>query len=218
MSVHSIPYFCYIIIQEFRDILSKLNKLIEQFQLRLKRYAYVLTRNIEDAEDLFSQVCIKIIEKYDNSIVHFYSWAKTITYNTHLDNVRKKYIKQSKGEKFRISELEYDNFYDYDDDGKKLGQSSVKKAQAAEDLKRLSKVISEEDRYYMDRYQITMNLILELPLIQREVLMLHVDGDSYNQIAEKLSLAKGTVMSTLCRAREKLTKLLMESEENEQLD
>ena len=186
--------------------------------LRLKRYAYVLTRNIEDAEDLFSQTCIKITEKYDDSIVHFYSWAKTITYNTHLDNVRKKYIKQSKGEKFRISELEYDNFYDYDDDGKKLGQSSIKKAQAAEDLKRLSKVISEEDRYYMDRYQITMNLILELPLIQREVLMLHVDGDSYNQIAEKLNLAKGTVMSTLCRAREKLTKLLMESEENEQLD
>ena len=60
-----------------------------------------------------------------------------------------------------------------------------------------------------------MNLILELPLIQREVLMLHVDGDSYNQIAEKLEMAKGTVMSTLCRAREKLTKLLTEIDENE---
>ena len=35
---------------------------------------------------------------------------------------------------------------------------------------------------------------------------------------EKLEMAKGTVMSTLCRAREKLTKLLMESDENEQLD
>ena len=195
--------------------MSKLNKLIEQFQLRLKRYAYILTRNIEDAEDLFSQVCVKITEKYDNTVVYFYSWAKKITYNTHLDNVRKKYIKHSNGEKFRISELEYDNFYDYDEDGRKLGQSSVKKAQSAEDLKRLSKVISDEDRYYMDRYQITMNLILELPLIQREVLMLHVDGDSYNQIAEKLKMAKGTVMSTLCRAREKLTKLLTEIDENE---
>ena len=67
----------------------------------------------------------------------------------------------------------------------------------------------------MDRYQITMNLILELPLIQREVLMLHVDGYSYNQIAEKLNIAKGTVMSSLCRAREKLTELLMKSEDNE---
>ena len=55
-----------------------------------------------DAEDLFSQVCVKIMEKYDNSVVHFYSWAKKITYNTHLDNIRKKYIKNSKGEKFRI--------------------------------------------------------------------------------------------------------------------
>ena len=217
MLVHSYNYICYNYHQEFKNILSKLNKLIEQFQLRLKRYAYILTRNIEDAEDLFSQVCVKIVEKYDNSVVHFYSWAKTITYNTHLDNIRKKYIKNSKGEKFRISELEYDNFYDYDEEGKKL-KSSEKKAQSAEDLKRLSKVISDEDRYYMDRYQITMNLILELPLIQREVLMLHVDGDSYNQIAEKLEMAKGTVMSTLCRAREKLTKLLMESDENEQLD
>ena len=45
--------------------------------------------------------------------------------------------------------------------------------------------------------------------------MLHVDGDSYNQIAEKLKMAKGTVMSTLCRAREKLTKLLTEIDENE---
>ena len=45
--------------------------------------------------------------------------------------------------------------------------------------------------------------------------MLHVDGDSYNQIAEKLEMAKGTVMSTLCRAREKLTKLLTEIDENE---
>ena len=215
MLVHSYSYICYIYYYEFRNILNKLNKLIEQFQLRLKRYAYVLTRNIEDAEDLFSQVCVKITEKYDNTVVYFYSWAKTITYNTHLDNVRKKYIKHSNGEKFRISELEYDNFYDYDEDGRKLGQSSEKKAQSAEDLKRLSKVISDEDRYYMDRYQITMNLILELPLIQREVLMLHVDGDSYNQIAEKLEMAKGTVMSTLCRAREKLTKLLTEIDENE---
>lgn len=218
MLVHSYSYICYIYYTEYRNILSKLNKLIEQFQLRLKRYAYILTRNLEDSEDLFSQVCIKIMEKYDESVIYFYSWAKTITYNTHLDNVRKKYIKHSKGEKFRISELEYDNFYDYNEDGKKLGQSSEKKAEAAEDLKRLSKTISDEDRYYRDRYQITMNLILELPLIQREVLMLHVDGDSYNQIAEKLKMAKGTVMSTLCRSREKLTKLLMESDENEQLD
>ena len=55
----------------------------------------------------------------------------------------------------------------------------------------------------MDRYQITMNLILELPLIQRESFDASVDGDSYNQIAEKLEMAKGTVMSTLCRARGK---------------
>lgn len=200
-------------------ILSKLNELIKQFQSKLKRYAYILTRNLEDSEDLFSEVCIKIIEKYDQSgVIHFYSWAKTVMRNTHLDNIRKKYVKISNSDVVRVQEDDFDNFYEYDNDGKKLGKPFKEKAQAYEDLKKLSKFVSREDTYYMDRFQITMRLILDLPLIQREVLTLHADGTSYNEISEKLNMPKGTVMSTLCRAREKLTKLLTESDENEQLD
>jgi RNA polymerase sigma factor (sigma-70 family) len=54
-----------------------------------------------------------------------------------------------------------------------------------------------------------MKLIFDLPSNQREALMLHAEGYSYGEIAEKLNIAKGTVMSTLCRAREKLTELLI---------
>ena len=60
-----------------------------------------------------------------------------------------------------------------------------------------------------------MTLILQLPVNQREALMLHAEGYGYEEIAQKLNIAKGTVMSSLCRAREKLTELLMKSEDNE---
>jgi len=60
-----------------------------------------------------------------------------------------------------------------------------------------------------------MKLILQLPVNQREALMLHAEGYDYEEIAQRLNIAKGTVMSSLCRSREKLTKLLVKSEENE---
>jgi RNA polymerase sigma-70 factor, ECF subfamily len=195
---------------------NSLIELFKQFESKLKKYAYVLTRTIEDAEDLLSEVKIKIFEKYDASTVtHFYSWAKTIMRNTHFDHIRKKYVKDSDGESIRVNEQNIDDYYEYDQEGKKLDVSSQKKAQSEEDLKKISSLVGRDDTYYKERYETTMKLILQLPVNQREALMLHAEGYDYDEIAQRLNIAKGTVMSSLCRAREKLTKLLVKSEENE---
>ena len=93
--------------------------------------------------------------------------------------------------------------------------SAQKRAQSEEDLKKISTIVSRDDTYYKERYESTMTLILQLPVNQREALMLHAEGYDYEEIAQKLNIAKGTVMSSLCRAREKLTELLMKSEDNE---
>ena len=196
--------------------MSNLVALFNQFESKLKKYAYILTRTIEDAEDLLSEVKIKIFEKYDASTVtHFYSWAKTIMRNAHFDHIRKKYVKDSDGESIRVNEQNIDDYYEYDQEGKKLDVSSQKKAQSEEDLKKISSLVGRDDTYYKERYETTMKLILQLPVNQREALMLHAEGYDYDEIAQRLNIAKGTVMSSLCRAREKLTKLLVKSEENE---
>lgn len=191
-------------------ILSNLVALFNQFEPKLKKYSFILTRSLEDSEDLLSEVKIKIFEKYDSTVIdHFYSWSKTVMRNTHYDEIRKKYIKDSDGESIRVYEQDINDFYEYDKEGRKTELNSQKKAQSEEDLKKISNIVSRDDNYYKDRYQTTMKLIFDLPSNQREALMLHAEGYSYEEIAEKLNIAKGTVMSTLCRAREKLTELLI---------
>ena len=210
---HKICYY-FLIGQDI--FVNNLIELFKQFEAKLKKYAYLLTRTIEDAEDLLSEVKIKIFEKYDSSsVTHFYSWAKTIMRNTHFDHIRKKYVKDPDGESVRVNEQNIDDYYEYDQEGRKLDLSSQKRAQSEEDLKKISSIVSRDDTYYKERYETTMTLILQLPVNQREALMLHAEGYDYEEIAQKLDIAKGTVMSSLCRAREKLTELLMKSEENE---
>lgn len=190
--------------------------LYRQFEAKLKKYAFILTRTLEDAEDLLSEVKIKIFEKYDSSVItHFYAWARTIMSNTHKDNIRKKYTSDGLGGTIRIEESNIDDFYEYDNDGKKREVSSQKRAQSDEDLKKISSLVSREDNYYKDKYRNTMTFILELPTNQREALLLHAEGYSYEEIAQELNIAKGTVMSTLCRAREKLSEQLLRSEQND---
>ena len=191
-------------------ILSNLLALFNQFEPKLKKYSFILTRSLEDSEDLLSEVKIKIFEKYDSTVIdHFYSWSKTVMRNTHYDEIRKKYVKDSRGESIRVNEQDINDFYEYDKEGRKTELNSQKRAQSEEDLKKISNIVSRDDNYYKDRYQTTMKLIFDLPSNQREALMLHAEGYSYGEIAENLNIAKGTVMSTLCRAREKLTELLI---------
>ena len=132
-----------------------------------------------------------------------------------FDNIRKKYVKDPDGESVRVNEQNIDDYYEYDQEGRKLELSSQKRAQSEEDLKKISSIVSRDDTYYKERYKTTMTLIFQLPVNQREALMLHAEGYDYEEIAQKLDIAKGTVMSSLCRAREKLTELLMKSEDNE---
>ena len=81
---------------------------------KLKKVCLSFTRTIEDAEDLLSEVKIKIFEKYDSTTVtHFYSWAKTIMRNTHFDHIRKKYVKDPDGESVRVNVQNIDDYYEY---------------------------------------------------------------------------------------------------------
>ena len=197
-------------------VMEKVVIFFQQFEAKLQKYAYILTRSLEERDDLLSEVKIKILEKYNESeIDHFYSWAKTIMRNTHLDNIRKKYISDGKGGSFRVNENDIDDFYNYDENGIKKDVNSQKRAQCDEDLKKISIVVSREDIFYQEKFKKTMQLIQEFPSVQREIIMMHAEGYSYQEISDSLKIAKGTVMSSLCRVREKLTNQLIKSEKDE---
>ena len=59
-------------------------------------------------------------------------------------------------------------------------------------------------------YEEVHRFILTLPLEQREVLVLKGGGFSYDEIAERLDIPRGTVMSRLHRGRIALAKLMDE--------
>ena len=212
-------YNNFLIYYNYNSRLSVMEKVViffQQFEAKLQKYAYILTRSLEERDDLLSEVKIKILEKYNESeIDHFYSWAKTIMRNTHLDNIRKKYISDGKGGSFRVNENDIDDFYNYDENGIKKDINSQKRAQCDEDLKKISIVVSREDIFYQEKFKKTMQLIQEFPSVQREIIMMHAEGYSYQEISDNLKIAKGTVMSSLCRVREKLTNQLIKSEKDE---
>ena len=63
----------------------------------LKRYAYSLTMNDEDAQDLFQETCYKALsnqDKFDFS-TNLKAWLFTIMKNTFINDYRKRVRKQT---------------------------------------------------------------------------------------------------------------------------
>lgn len=141
----------------------------------LKRYAYSLTLNMEDAKDLVQETFYKALvneDKFDAQ-TNIKAWLYTILRNTFINDYRRK----SKKEKIFSSDVK-----DY-----------VLNSKPAESN-------PESDVNYKDLNVLVNSLEPEF----RIPFQMHDDGYKYQEIADELGLQLGTVKSRIHFSRKKL--------------
>lgn len=170
----------------YEALVSTYEKLVYNISLRYTG------GNCADAEDITQEVFLKMWRslstfKWESS---FNTWMYRITQNTCLDWVRR-------SQKEQTVSLSYED----DDNGEEKEVELVDPEPLPED--------TAERR---EQIALLRRSIDSLPESQRQVVLLRdIEGYSYGQIAEMLSLEEGTVKSRLNRARAALKNILAES-------
>ncbi|MDE5711871.1 RNA polymerase sigma factor [Bacteroides sp.] len=152
-----------------RDLLDVQNDLL--------RFAYNLTANREDANDLLQETSLKALDNEDKYTpdTNFKGWVYTIMRNIFINNYRKVVRDQT--------------FVDTTDNLYHLSQSQdsgFESTESAYDLKEMRRIVNA------------------LPTEYRVPFSMHVSGFKYREIAEKLDLPLGTVKSRIFFTRKKL--------------
>jgi RNA polymerase sigma-70 factor (ECF subfamily) len=142
----------------------------------LNAFAYSLTKNVEDAKDLYQETAYRAIHNRDKfrPETNFKAWTFTIMKNIFINNYRKKV-------KANTILDSTDNSY-FIDSGGAVGNNGDRNMLMDE----LNKMIDElEDS-------------IRIPFV------MHHQGYKYNEIAEKFNLPLGTVKSRIFFARREL--------------
>jgi RNA polymerase sigma-70 factor (ECF subfamily) len=157
------------------------SKLIHQESGTLKNYALMLTRNVEDANDLVQETMLKAFS-YRNKFLtgtNLKGWLYTIMKNSFINNYRRMVRRNT------FIDTTDNNFL-MDVPGnltENLGESSFVKAD-------------------IDA------AINELPEDLKTTFSLNIDGYKYHEIAEQLDIPIGTVKTRIFVAKRKLRKRL----------
>ncbi|MEW5962619.1 MAG: RNA polymerase sigma factor [Pseudomonadota bacterium] len=142
---------------------------------RLRRFAYLLAKDQDRADDLVQEACIRALSHADRwePGTRLDSWMYRITQNVWLDQVR--------ASKVRGTSVDVDEaLHLVGADGRDVTESRMT-------LDQVSRHIAE----LTEEQQILITLVC-------------VDGLSYKETAEALGIPIGTVMSRLARARRAL--------------
>jgi RNA polymerase sigma-70 factor (ECF subfamily) len=156
---------------------------------RLRRFARGLTGTIDQADDLVQSACERAITRIDQWTpgTRLDSWMFRIVQNLWLDERRAAKVRTGEGRLDAHEAAEPE-----------LSVDGVRRMEA-----------------HMT-YDAVRRAIVKLPEEQRAVLMLVcVEGQSYKDAADTLSIPIGTVMSRLARARLGLARLMGETETGE---
>ena len=160
-------------VMNMRD--GKIDEQIVELAPSLKRYAYSLTSDIDDAEDLFQETCCRALsnlDKFDLS-TNLKAWLFTIMKNTFINDYRKRMRRQTL---FSKDVQEY-----------------VLNSRPAE-------CGPESDFGYGE----IVGHINSLEPEFRIPFQMHEDGYKYQEIAEELGLKLGTVKSRIHFSKQKL--------------
>ncbi|MBB3764610.1 RNA polymerase sigma factor [Sphingomicrobium lutaoense] len=152
---------------------------------RLRRFAYGLTSQAADADDLVQRACERAMRKSDRFEpgTRFDSWMFRLTRNLWIDTVRASSRRASR-------EIDAEA-------GKSVGYDPRPATEAAIDL------------------STALEAMGHLPEEQREVVaLILIDGMGYRETAELLDLPIGTVSSRLVRGRKALMELLGEKDDD----
>jgi RNA polymerase sigma-70 factor (ECF subfamily) len=164
------------------------NPLVERYKMPLYKVLYRMVHNRDDAEDLVEEAFIKAyraISRFDLDR-SFYAWICRIAVNNAINYIKK----ERRGQVQSIGMVEYRLVAEKGNPVKMTREKILKE--------RINAAIAK------------------LPEEYRMILVLRVDDEySYDEISNMLKIPKGTVMSRLARARQKLKKLFNELEVQE---
>lgn len=156
---------------------SGFKKDLIKVQDELLRFAYKLTTNREEANDLLQETSLKALDNEDKYTpdTNFKGWMYTIMRNIFINNYRKVVRDQT--------------FIDQTDNLYHLNlpkNTEFESTESAYDLKEMRRIVNS------------------LPKEYRIPFAMHVSGFKYREIAEKLNLPLGTVKSRIFFTRQKL--------------
>lgn len=150
-------------------------------QEELLRFAYKLTTDREEANDLLQETSLKALDNEDKYVpdTNFKGWMYTIMRNIFINNYRKIVREQT--------------FVDQTDNLYHLSMpqdSGLISTEGAYDLKEMHRIVNSLPRDYKVPFS------------------MHVSGFKYREIAERLDLPLGTVKSRIFFTRQKLQEVL----------
>jgi len=143
----------------------------------LKRFAFKLTANYDDANDLLQETSLRVLNNQDKFAddTNFKAWMYTVMRNLFINDYRKLVRNQT--------------FVDHTENLYHLNvpqESGISSPEHAYTLKEINKKMDS----YHDEYSVLFNM--------------HVEGYKYEEIAERMSIPIGTVKSRIFFARKRL--------------
>ena len=147
----------------------------------LQAFAYNLTKNQEDAKDLYQETAFRALTNRDkfNPGTNFKAWSFTIMKNIFINNYRKK--------------VKANTIMDSTDNMYYLNSGSVSISNGAE-----ANILMEE----------LTEMIARLDDSIRIPFLMHYQGFKYQEIADELNLPLGTVKSRIFFARKELKEMI----------
>jgi len=147
---------------------------------RLRRFAYALSGSLDEAEDIVQSACEKALSRFHQFErgSRLDSWMFQIVRTTWIDKVRYRRRRDTTSDPEMLENLRFD-------------------------------ARIEEQTEAREHLAIIRKQIATLSEDQRVVLgLVTVDGMSYQEAAQMLSVPIGTIMSRLARARRKLAEVI----------
>ncbi|MBD5309154.1 MAG: RNA polymerase sigma factor [Muribaculaceae bacterium] len=146
-------------------------------QSNLLSFAYQLTTNRDEAQDLLQDTTLKALDNEEKFVdnVNFKGWIFTIMRNIFINNYRQNVKKAT------VIDQSEDLYH------LNLSQDSgLSTPEGSYNVKEISAALNE----FSDEYRVPFNM--------------YIAGYKYNEIAEKMNLPVGTVKSRIFFARKKL--------------
>jgi RNA polymerase sigma-70 factor, ECF subfamily len=173
------------------------DQLFFKYKSSVYRFAYYLTQNKNEADDLFQETWLRVVKNMNknNKIKDFKAWIFTIANNLHRDELRKK----------KIRRLFFSSKQIITEDSKSTFENSD------QEIKSNMNDTSKNLEFNMTFQQAVANLNSR----QRRVFILQeIEGFKQKEISQILNIPVGTVKSLFHRAIKFLQKELVEFQTN----
>lgn len=170
--------------------------LFQRYHRRVYSLAYGMVRNQDDALDVVQEGFIKAhryLDRFEGAS-SFYTWLYRIIMNLCIDHIRKQR---------RARLVDFNDALDHGQGDAAVGEDAL-----------LPRILGENPGKALVRKEIREHIdqaLSELSDNHRAVLIMReLDGMSYEEMAEMMQCAKGTIMSRLFHARKNMQKRLLE--------